>query len=128
MSIFFTGRCLVATLKYDVTTLGIHNKKKLSYQECFFLKIVCTKELEVLLGPKVASLSVRGKNNKIPNPVPVVMMHLLWEHPRPWVLPHPPPPTFFFWVWLSKMVLSQHNCTICSGWLVKGAAANCVSF
>jgi hypothetical protein len=24
---------------------------------------------------------------KIRNPVPVVMMHLLWEHPRPWVLP-----------------------------------------
>jgi hypothetical protein len=40
-----------------------------------FLKIVCTNELEVLLGPKVASLSVRGKNNKIMNPAPVAMMH-----------------------------------------------------
>jgi hypothetical protein len=36
MSIFLTDRCLVATLKYHLTTPGIHNKKEISNQECFF--------------------------------------------------------------------------------------------
>jgi hypothetical protein len=96
MSIFFTGGCLVATLKYHVTTPGIHNQKNYPTKKGFFIKIVCTNELEVLLGPKVASLSVRGKNNKIMNPAPVAMMHLLWEHPRPWVLPRVKPYKIFF--------------------------------
>jgi len=70
--------------------------KKFILPRMVFFLIVCTNELEVLLGPKVASLSVRGKNNKIMNPAPVAMMHLLWEHPRPWVLPRVKPYKIFF--------------------------------
>jgi hypothetical protein len=62
---------------------------------------VCTNELEVLLGPKVASFVGEGEKTtnqstgltiKIPNLFPVVMMHLLWKYPHPWVLlPHVKP-------------------------------------
>jgi hypothetical protein len=37
-----------------------------------------------------------GLTIKILNPVLVVMMHLLWEHPRPWVLPRVKPYKIFF--------------------------------
>lgn len=70
--------------------------KKFILPRMVFFLIVCTNELEVLLGPKVASLSVRGKNNKIMNPAPVAMMHLLWEHPCPCVLPRVKPYKIFF--------------------------------
>jgi hypothetical protein len=39
-----------------------------------------------------------GLTIEIPNPVPVVLMHhLLWEHPHPWVLPHVKPYKIFFY-------------------------------